>query len=64
MTTLIYNHITARVPGTEDQFLINEYGEEVSGTKTSEVTVRPNLVRMIDMGDNMGTLEARRRRSP
>ena len=24
MTTLIYNHITARVPGTEDQFLINE----------------------------------------
>ena len=26
MTSLIYNHITARVPGTDDQFLINEYG--------------------------------------
>ena len=24
MTTLIYNHITALVPGTDDQFLINE----------------------------------------
>ena len=26
MTTLNYNHITARVPGTTDQFLINEFG--------------------------------------
>ena len=26
MTTLVYNHITARVPGTKDQFLINEFG--------------------------------------
>ena len=26
MTTLVYNHITARVPGTTDQFLINEFG--------------------------------------
>lgn len=26
MTTLVYNHITARVPGTHDQFLINEFG--------------------------------------
>jgi ribulose-5-phosphate 4-epimerase/fuculose-1-phosphate aldolase len=26
MTTLNYNHITTRVPGTTDQFLINEFG--------------------------------------
>jgi ribulose-5-phosphate 4-epimerase/fuculose-1-phosphate aldolase len=26
MTTLNYNHITARVPGTTDQFLVNEFG--------------------------------------
>ena len=26
MTALINNHITSRVPGTDDQFLINEYG--------------------------------------
>ncbi len=26
MTTLVYNHITARVPGADDQFLINEFG--------------------------------------
>ena len=26
MTDLIYNHITARIPGTEDHLLINLYG--------------------------------------
>jgi ribulose-5-phosphate 4-epimerase/fuculose-1-phosphate aldolase len=26
MTTLVYNHITARVPGTTDEFFINEFG--------------------------------------
>ena len=26
MTTLTYNHITARVPGTDGEFLINEFG--------------------------------------
>jgi ribulose-5-phosphate 4-epimerase/fuculose-1-phosphate aldolase len=26
MTDMIYNHITARVPGTEDHVLINLYG--------------------------------------
>ena len=46
MTALIYNHITARVPGADDQFLINEYGlgyEEVTAS---------NLVR-IDMDGNI-----------
>ena len=46
MTALIYNHITARVPGTDDQFLINEYGlgyEEVTAS---------NLVKM-DMAGNI-----------
>ncbi len=26
MTDLIYNHITSRIPGTEDHLLINLYG--------------------------------------
>ena len=46
MTALIYNHITARVPGADDQFLINEYGlgyEEVTAS---------NLVKM-DMAGNV-----------
>ena len=40
MTTLIFNHITARVPGTDDQFLINEYGLGYDEVKAS------NLVRI------------------
>ena len=30
MTALIYNHITDLVSGTDDQFLINEYGNTTS----------------------------------
>lgn len=46
MTTLIYNHITARVPGTDDQFLINEYGLGYDEVKAS------NLVK-IDLDGNV-----------
>jgi hypothetical protein len=34
MTDLVYNHITARVPGSEDHVLINPYGmlyDEITG---------------------------------
>ena len=40
MTSLVYNHITARVPGVEGQFLINEYGlgyEEVTASNLVKI---------------------------
>ena len=40
MKTLIYNHITARVPGADDQFLINEYGlgyEEITASNLVKI---------------------------
>ena len=46
MTTLIFNHITSRVPGTDDQFFINEYGLGYDEVKAS------NLVK-IDLDGNV-----------
>ena len=51
MTTLIYNHITARVPGTDDQFLINEYGlgyEEITASNLVKIDMDGNI---LDEGD-------------
>jgi ribulose-5-phosphate 4-epimerase/fuculose-1-phosphate aldolase len=42
MDDLIYNHISARVPGTEDQFLINPYGLLFSEIRASSF-VKINL---------------------
>ena len=42
MTTLVYNHITARVPGTEDEFFINEFGLGYNEVTASNL-VRINL---------------------
>ena len=47
MTTLIYNHITARVPGMEDQFLINEYGlgyEEVAASNLVKIDMEGTIL--------------------
>ena len=47
MTTLVYNHITARVPGTDDQFLINEYGlgyEEVKASNLVKIDLDGNVL--------------------
>ena len=47
MTTLIYNHITARVPGTEDQFLINEYGlgyDEITASNLIKIDMQGNIL--------------------
>ena len=52
-TALIYNHITARVPGTDDQFLINEFGLGYDEVKAS------NLVK-IDLDGNVLEEGARR----
>jgi ribulose-5-phosphate 4-epimerase/fuculose-1-phosphate aldolase len=51
MTDLIYNHITARVPGPEHHILINAYGmlyEEVSASSLIKVDLAGNIV---DKGD-------------
>ena len=40
MTDLIYTHITAKVPGTEGQFLINPYGrrwEEITASSLVKI---------------------------
>jgi ribulose-5-phosphate 4-epimerase/fuculose-1-phosphate aldolase len=51
MTDLIYNHITARVPGPEHHILINAYGmlyEEVTASSLIKVDLAGNVV---DNGD-------------
>jgi ribulose-5-phosphate 4-epimerase/fuculose-1-phosphate aldolase len=40
MTDLIYTHISARIPGTEDQFLLNPYGlmfEEITASSLVKI---------------------------
>ena len=47
MTSLIYNHITARVPGIEDHFLINEFGlgyEEVTASNLVKIDMEGNIL--------------------
>jgi ribulose-5-phosphate 4-epimerase/fuculose-1-phosphate aldolase len=47
MTDMIYNHISLRVPGSEDHFLINAFGllyEEVSASNLVKVDIDGNLL--------------------
>src|SRR6266699_6018053 len=47
MTDLIYNHITARVPGPEHHILINAYGmlyEEVTASSLIKVDFAGNII--------------------
>ncbi len=47
MTTLVYNHITARVPGTDDQFLINEFGlgyDEVTASNLVKINLDGKVI--------------------
>jgi ribulose-5-phosphate 4-epimerase/fuculose-1-phosphate aldolase len=47
MSDLIYNHITARVPGTADQFLINSYGylyEEMTASSLYKIDLEGNVL--------------------
>jgi ribulose-5-phosphate 4-epimerase/fuculose-1-phosphate aldolase len=51
MTDLIYNHITARVPGAEHHILINAYGmlyEEVTASSLIKVDLAGNIVQKGD----------------
>jgi ribulose-5-phosphate 4-epimerase/fuculose-1-phosphate aldolase len=47
MTTLVYNHITARVPGTNDQFLINEFGmgyDEITASNLVKIDLNGRVI--------------------
>ncbi len=51
MTDLIYNHITARVPGTENEILINPYGmlyEEITASNLYKIDLDGNVLRKPD----------------
>ncbi|MBC7572734.1 MAG: class II aldolase/adducin family protein [Herminiimonas sp.] len=44
---LVFTHITARVPGTEDQFLINPYGmmfDEISASSLVKIDLKGNKI--------------------
>src|SRR5215510_11294542 len=45
-THLINNHISLRVPGTEDQFLINPFGflyDQITASSLVKIDVDPNV---------------------
>ena len=47
MTDLIYNHITARVPGTDHHVLINDYGlhyEEITASNLLKIDLEGNVL--------------------
>jgi Ribulose-5-phosphate 4-epimerase and related epimerases and aldolases len=47
MTDLIYNHITARIPGTHDHLLINLYGllyKEITASSLVKIDVEGNIL--------------------
>lgn len=56
MTDLIYNHISARVPGEEGSYLINPYGmlyEEVTASNLVKIDVDGNTLLQPDHGYNV-----------
>jgi len=47
MTDLIYNHITARIPGSEDHLLINLYGmlyKEITASSLVKIDVEGAII--------------------
>ena len=54
MTDLIYTHISARLPGTKDHFLINQYGIQFHEMRASDLV-------KIDMDGNIVQDEAQSR---
>lgn len=59
MNDLVYNHITARVPGDEGRFLINPYGyayEEITASSLVKIDFDGNVV--LDSGSGYGVNRA------
>jgi ribulose-5-phosphate 4-epimerase/fuculose-1-phosphate aldolase len=53
MSDLVYNHITARVPGTQDHILINPYGflyTEITASSLYKIDLAGNVVMQPDVG--------------
>ena len=53
MTDMIYNHITARIPGTKDELLINPYGflyEEITASSLVKIDIDGNILLQPDHG--------------
>lgn len=51
MSDLVYNHITARVPGQHNQFLINAYGylyEEITASSLYKIDIDGNVIERPD----------------
>jgi len=47
MSDLVYNHITARIPGTDDEILINPYGymyEEITASSLIKINVKGEVL--------------------
>jgi ribulose-5-phosphate 4-epimerase/fuculose-1-phosphate aldolase len=47
MTDLIYNHITARIPGSDDHLLINLYGllyKEITASSLAKIDLEGNII--------------------
>src|SRR6201990_3118275 len=47
MTDLIYNHITARIPGSQDHLLINLYGmlyKEITASRLVKIDVEVDII--------------------
>jgi len=59
MDDLVYNHISARVPGEEDRFLINAYGmtyDEITASSLVKIDLNGNVVQ--DSGTGYGVNHA------
>jgi len=47
MSDLVYNHITARIPGTRDEILINPYGymyEEITASSLIKINIKGDVL--------------------
>ena len=47
MSDLVYNHITARIPGTDDEILINPYGymyEEITASSLIKINIKGGVL--------------------
>lgn len=56
MTDLIYNHISARIPGSEEHYLINPYGmlyEEITASSLVTIDVEGRTILQPDHGYNV-----------
>lgn len=53
MTDMIYNHITAKIPGTRDEILINPYGflyDEITASSLVKIDIEGNVLLQPDHG--------------